>query len=141
MLSLGVVDDEYVGERSTWTKTAIRLLELKLIKKQDAEAIVFLDCFGTCIANTDRHFGNLSMFWEFGKSKFSLAPVYDMLPMAYAPAQGNIVEREYRSPVVQFEQLHVWESAKKLGIEFWHNLSNDDRVSNKFKEISRTNLT
>jgi hypothetical protein len=139
LLSLGAVNDEYVGARNSWTKTALRLRELKIISREDAEQIIFLDCFGAAIANSDRHFGNLSLFWSFGKEKMSLAPVYDMLPMAYAPVQGNIVEREFKIPLVQFEQLSCWDGAKKLATEFWKKLSTDKRVSEGFRKMAKAN--
>lgn len=39
--------------------------------------------FGRLIANTDMHDGNLAF-----KPGLKLAPVYDMLPMGYAPVRG-----------------------------------------------------
>jgi len=139
VLTLGAIDDEFIGSRESWTKTALRLREQKRINKQDASTMIFLDCFGSLIANSDRHFGNLSLYWELDAKNFSLAPVYDMLPMAYAPAQGNVVKRDFKKPVSQFEQIEVWESARVLAIEFWRRLSLDDRVSSNFRAIAKAN--
>lgn len=36
------------------------------------------------IANTDRHFGNVTLFDRY-EGPFELAPAYDLLPMLFAP--------------------------------------------------------
>lgn len=139
MLSLGAINDEYVGSRQSWTVAALRLQEIKKIKRKDAEAIVLLDCFGSLIANSDRHFGNLSLFWEFGAKDFGLAPIYDMLPMAYAPIQGSVVPRDYKMPITQFEHIECWALAKKLAATFWQRVADDKRVSGEFQRIASSN--
>ena len=139
ILSLGAVDDELVGSRKDWTTTAIRLQEQKVLKANDVETIIFLDCFGALIANTDRHFGNLSLYWELGATSHTLAPVYDMLPMSYAPTQGNIVKREFKAPAPRFEQINIWKKALPLAVNYWNLLAADRRVSAEFSEIAANN--
>jgi hypothetical protein len=49
------------------------------------------------IANTDRHFGNLA-FYDNYNGRFELAPVYDMLPMLFAPEHDQTVARIFQPP-------------------------------------------
>jgi hypothetical protein len=139
-LSLGALDDEYVGARQNWSSSALRLHALKLIATQDLERILFLDAFGALIANTDRHFGNLGLYWELGSTKFSLAPVYDMLPMLYSPLQGNVVSRTFTAPVPTFEQMDVWPDARSAALEYWKTLAEDKQISIEFRQTARTHL-
>ncbi len=140
ILSLGSIDDEFVGQRNSWTQTGKKLFDQKQISKRDFESITHLDCFGALIANTDRHFGNLSLYWDFGQKNFSLAPIYDMLPMLYAPIQGNLVTRDFKVPIAEIEQIPHWQAAKKLALEFWSRLSQDKTISSEFQKIAKANL-
>lgn len=140
VLSLGAIDDEYVGGRANWTLTALQLMNKKLIDEADADAIVFLDSFGAQIANSDRHFGNLSLYWELDEERFQLAPIYDMLPMFYAPVQGNVVEKEFRKPIAQVEQIPVWIQAQSLAYGFWNEVKSDRRISDPFRKIAQTHV-
>jgi serine/threonine protein kinase HipA of HipAB toxin-antitoxin module len=139
VLSLGAVDDEFVGSRENWTSSAESLRRQKRLSPRDALTITFLDSFGAWIANTDRHFGNLSLFWEFQKTPFQLAPVYDMLPMLYAPTQGHLVERSFKAPVAQYQHLDVWTEARQLAVKFWNLVSKDGRISENFRKIAQEN--
>jgi len=141
IISLGAVDDEYVGARANWTSTAIELKQKKMISEKSKNEIIFLNCFGHMIANSDMHFGNLSLYWEPGQKKLQVAPVYDMLPMFYAPVQGNIVDKTFAPPPQSFEQMEVWNSAKALATEFWQRLTKDDRISSEFKKIAQENAS
>jgi hypothetical protein len=68
-----------------------------LISQDEARLTRLLDTFGALIANTDRHLGNLSLFAD--NVAHSLAPAYDMLPMAYRPTdQGEVRAVEFRPP-------------------------------------------
>ena len=53
--------------------------------------------FGSLVANTDRHFGNLAFFDQYD-GRFSLAPIYDMLPMLYAPEHDQLAARNFAGP-------------------------------------------
>ncbi len=64
----------------------------QLLSASDTDQIRLLDAFGSLIANADRHFGNVTLFDEYD-GPFTLAPVYDMLPMLFAPQNEQIVPR------------------------------------------------
>jgi serine/threonine protein kinase HipA of HipAB toxin-antitoxin module len=87
-----------------------RLAAESLLSLQDAERIRFLDAFGALIANTDRHFGNLTLFDDY-QGKFELAPVYDMLPMLFAPQDGQLVARPFELIPAKAAWLAVWAGA------------------------------
>ncbi|MBC8019203.1 MAG: HipA domain-containing protein, partial [Verrucomicrobia bacterium] len=77
MNSLGVVDDEFFGRRDNWIAMADRLTSARMLSTDDAAAIRWFSAFGTLIANTDQHFGNISLIPEnTPQPKFRLAPAY-----------------------------------------------------------------
>ena len=83
--------------------------------------INLLEWFGRCIANIDMHFGNLSFFWSKVEDTVSLnlAPIYDMLPMLYAPEKSEIVERMFRLPrAAEVDTALVLAGLSKLLIYF-----------------------
>ncbi len=83
--SLGSLDDEFTGDRSApWPVAVERLVRLRLVEPAALPAVQRLYAFGVLIANTDMHMGNLSFFSAPGQP-CTLAPAYDMLPMALAP--------------------------------------------------------
>jgi hypothetical protein len=79
-----------------------RLCDDASLSSADAECVALLDAFGALIANTDRHRRNVSLF-DRREGRFELAPVHDMLPMLYAPVDGDVIEREFHPPRVRAE--------------------------------------
>ena len=61
MVSLQVYDAEYVGEMDNWAATAHRMAARKLLNTEDAQTLRLLKAYGVLIANTDRHYGNISL--------------------------------------------------------------------------------
>lgn len=133
VVSLGVADDEFVGERRSWAKSAARLRALGLMGG-DAD-IGTIESFGKLIANTDMHFGNFSLYWRDGDKglQFSPAPVYDMLPMMYAPEKGEIVSRTFTLPDIDDAR------AKQMAGEFWLKVSKNALVTPQFASIAELN--
>lgn len=137
--SLLSVSLEHHGEIDSWTAAAARLRADALLSIEDAERLVLLDTFGALIANNDRHFGNVTLFDRY-EGPFTLAPVYDMLPMLFAPQDGQLVEREFSPPSPTAESLRVWSQARSLAETYWARLSNDVRLSKGFRERSERAL-
>lgn len=133
LLSLGAIDDEYFGHRDTWTKAAQRLLAERFIDAEDAKRIRWLDTFGQLSGNTDQHFGNLSFFVE-GPWRFRLAPVYDMLPMIFAPEGAIIVERRFQPEPPTADNLDVWPHAARCAVAYWRTLVDSEELSREFRE-------
>ncbi len=135
LLSLGAIDDEYFGHRDTWTKAAQRMLAARYLTPEDARSMRWLDSFGQLIGNSDRHFGNLSFFVE-GESRFRLAPVYDMLPMLFAPVGTDIVERRFEPAPPTADNLDVWPQAARCAVTYWSRLGASDELSGEFRQLA-----
>ncbi len=93
--------------------------------------------FGGLIANTDQHFGNLGMLNRYD-GPFGLAPVYDMLPMQFAPQNDAILARPFVPADPTAETMAVYRRARELAEEYWRLISNDARVSQDFRRIALT---
>jgi hypothetical protein len=133
--SLLAVDGDRYGQLDTWTQCADRLAEDALLSQKDAERIRFLDAFGALIANTDRHFGNITLFDRY-QDPFELAPVYDMLPMLFAPRDEQPTPRRFEPPVPRAAWLSVWDGAGTLAQSYWDRLAHDSAVSTEFRKLS-----
>ncbi len=117
-----------------WPTSAASLHQNGWLTQTDADNLTTIWEFGRLIANTDMHDGNVSLIFT-PERPVRLAPVYDMLPMAYRPGiTGHI-------PDLQPSQLAIAENAnpslqKTMATEFWETLANADRVSDPFRRIA-----
>ncbi len=139
--SLGAVDDEYYGLRDNWTSAANRMFSDKRLSREDCSRLIWLDSFGELIANTDRHFGNISLIpTDDAREKFALAPAYDMLPMYYRPRDSGVVCDTYTpSPLVRVVQGPN-NNTLDAAIAFWEKTSEHPMISNEFRQICKANL-
>jgi hypothetical protein len=133
--SLLPIDLERYGNIDSWAAAARRLENEDLLSASDAETVVLLDAFGALIANTDRHFGNITLFDQY-EGPFALAPIYDMLPMNFAPQSEQIVERSFELPGPTAATLSVWPRAHELAQLYWSRVSGDARISHEFQGIA-----
>ncbi len=140
MVSLEVYDSEYIGKADNWAATANRLAECRLLTPFDAAQLRFLEAFGLLIANTDRHYGNISLLLK--DDDWYLSPTYDMLPMLYAPINGELVERQFsdRPLYPTAATLAEWPAAKELAAVFWRAAAAHELISDDFKAIAAQNL-
>jgi hypothetical protein len=139
VVSLGALDDAFVGQRRTWSATAESLARLGWISQQDAARAAWLEGFGRLVANTDMHFGNLSVLHE-GERPLALSPAYDMLPMAYAPrATGEMTDAPLEPPALPPQAYAQATGIARAAKEFWRSASLDERVSPAGREIARRN--
>lgn len=134
LLSLAVLDAALVGSASTdWTVVARRLSEAHLLEPQAVARIDRLWWFGRLIANTDMHAGNLSFT---PGPRLALAPVYDMLPMRYAPLPGGEVPpREVDVPLPLPHQRSAWKEACTAALRFWQHAAADTRLDEAMRAI------
>ncbi len=139
MVSLLVYDAQYVGQMDHWAATAQRMAARGLMTEGDALHLRLLDAFGALIGNTDRHYGNISLLLDQGR--WRLSPTYDMLPMLYAPVNGELVERDFAARALHptADTLAVWAHAVQLASEFWALVARDPRVSKAFRNIAQIN--
>lgn len=138
---LGVIDDEYFGSRDTWSAMARRLEEAAMMSPEDSYSLEWLDLFGALIGNTDRHFGNISVVpLDAGRSRFCLAPAYDMLPMCYRPRSGEEPPVSLLSPpAITTAKVDLADSAMHSAMIFWQRAADDERISAPFRRICNSN--
>ena len=136
--TLDALNPGFLGEGSTdWTRLAARLHEMGLVGVETVHAIEYLWWYGHLVGNTDMHLGNLS--FRIAPTLYA-APVYDMLPMLYAPLPGGEVPpREFRPPLPLPQQRAIWQDASRAAVEFWRVASIDVRVSAPFREMCTAN--
>ena len=141
MVSLQVYNAEYVGEIDNWAATANRMAARHLLTPADARTLRLLEAYGQLIANTDRHYGNISLVLQ--DDDWALSPTYDMLPMLYAPVGGELVPRDFASRPLQptAATLGEWADARGLALAFWRAAAADARVSAQFRGIAAENAS
>ncbi|MBM3980295.1 MAG: hypothetical protein FJ304_08420 [Planctomycetes bacterium] len=111
---INFAEEPYFDAGFTWSGTARGILAEPLLHMDAAHAdrMVWLDTFGDLIGNTDRHLGNFSFFAEEGRElALTPTPVYDMLPMVFAPAGAVVVERPFAPQGPNAANLHLWPEA------------------------------
>ena len=140
MVSLLVYDAQYIGEMDNWAATAQRMGARGLLTPQDTADLCLLEAYGILIANTDRHYGNISLLLD--NDDWRLSPTYDMLPMLYAQVNGELVERDFNTRDLRpsAATLAAWPRALELALAFWHSAAGDERISPGFQAIARQNL-
>ena len=123
------------GVGQPWPVTASHLLGKGLLTTSQADQLTSIWQFGKLIANTDMHDGNASLIFSPTKP-VSLAPIYDMLPMAYRPdGYGGV-------PGVSVDQLAVGSAVppskeRDLARGFWTRVAESPLVSAGFRAIAR----
>ncbi len=132
--SLLAIDTAQYGALDDWIASATRLRRDNRIDAQTLEHVTLAATFGALIANTDRHFGNLSFYDDY-TGRFRLAPIYDMLPMLFAPEHDQIVVRKFSPPGPTSATLKVWPRARELAEGYFRNLTQDPRTSDGFKSL------
>ena len=125
-----------------WAAAGQKLLAQGLIAAADAERLAALWHFGQLIANTDMHDANLAFepATVDGRPGLQLAPVYDMLPMLYAPSRGvELAERRHapRRPLPAEEP--AWHAAAPAALAFWQAAADDARISKPFRRSCAAN--
>lgn len=138
LVSLRVLDAEFVGSGRSWVEISGGLLKRKIIGKEAHDRIRWREMFGHLIGNADMHPANTSFYFHF-PDVADPAPVYDMLPMLYAPQNDQIIERDFSPPLPKPGDADIWRSAWAAGCDFWAKVGRDDRVSSGFREIARAN--
>jgi hypothetical protein len=126
-----------------WTEGAAKLRERGLIEPPVVEDIAGLWHFGRLIANSDMHDGNLSFRpHRIGsRAGFALAPVYDMLPMQYAPVRGVELPRvNFQPPLPLPAERGVWARAANAAVHFWDRAAHETDISDDFRRICAENL-
>jgi hypothetical protein len=138
VLSLLALDAEFLGSMKTWSQSARGLAERGVIDVPTRDRIEWLEVFGGLIANSDMHPGNLSVFTQ-GTRVIELAPMYDMLPMRYAPRDGHGLEAEFTPPVPRPSDSAHFRSARRAAAESWQRIARHEAVSPEFQRVAGEN--
>lgn len=118
-----------------WPRTARMLFEAGWLSPEDVSRIERIWWFGRLIGNSDMHEGNLAF-----RPGLALAPVYDMLPMMYAPMRGGeLPGRAYVPELPLPGEADAWGRAARAASHYWQLCSEDGRVSPDFRRTCAEN--
>lgn len=137
MVSLSAYDSQYVGQMDNWAASAERMSRRNLMRPEDADRLRLQEAYGRLIANSDRHYGNVSLVIDAG-GDWALSPAYDQLPMHYAPVANELVDRPF-DPAAVKPDTHtagVWAAAQKMAYGFWCAAAADERISPEFRTVA-----
>ena len=130
------------GPRRNWAETCDALALQHRLPRADATTARVLLEYGRMIGNTDMHFGNLSVYApDPSAGRFSLAPVYDMLPMRYRPNmhRGDIDYTPIELTRATPGHASAWSQARQLAVDFWRRLARLRMVSVQMRDIATRN--
>jgi hypothetical protein len=135
VLSLAALHD---NAADSWRAAALALVARGTLADEDGRRLRWLDAFGALIGNTDRHQHNLAFFTGHGQPR--LAPIFDQLPMLYAPsADGQVPARTFTVPLMAADSLDVWSDARDAARAFWSRAANDTRVAAELRAAASAN--
>ncbi|HEY6927512.1 MAG TPA: type II toxin-antitoxin system HipA family toxin YjjJ [Steroidobacteraceae bacterium] len=139
VVSLAAVIDHHIGRRDNWIAAAANLKTIGVITATTAESIRRAATFGQLIGNTDMHFGNLSFLFSF-TGALSLAPIYDMLPMTYAPVGSEeLPARKFEPALPSAGNLEIWPEVAERAAAYWQEIADHDLVSADFAALAVRN--
>ena len=138
MCSLASLNSALLGKTgTTWPALASALHQKNWLAADAIASTRLIWWFGRLIANTDMHEGNLSFL-----PGLTLAPVYDMLPMRYAPMRGGEVPPQTYAVSLPLPTEKIeWHLAAQAALIYWDQCATDSRVSPSFKIICRENTS
>ncbi|MEQ1505894.1 MAG: HipA domain-containing protein [Myxococcota bacterium] len=132
LVSLASLDPSGVArELRSWSIGAAALARDGRLDPADVARVAWLEAFGHAIANTDMHPGNLS-FRLRGTTLRGLAPVYDVLPMFYAPRHGELPTGLHRPAWPAERAASALAAARTL----WERVAADPTVSDPFRRVA-----
>jgi hypothetical protein len=139
LCSLDTLEASILPKSSTdWGKAGQLLLAQGWLDQDAAYRLQVIWDFGKLIGNNDMHKGNLSFV---PGPTLSVAPVYDMLPMAYAPLAGGEIPRVTFTPSLPGPRgRDAWQLAAQAALAFWQSASEDRRISKPFARLCQQNL-
>lgn len=123
--------------REDWGVIAAALRAQGWITADTERQIRLVWAYGRLIGNTDMHKGNLSFVPGL---PMAMAPVYDMLPMMYAPLGGGELPRVAYAPGLPApREREVWLEAAAAALAFWESAAQDARISAEFRVVCASN--
>lgn len=137
LISLRTMDAEFIGEAlSGWPVLVERLVAEGQVTPESQQIATLAWCFGVLIANTDMHLGNLS-FLDQGRMPLKLAPIYDMLPMAFAPNRSGHMPDQHRIQLSLNIGGQYWRQMLPWALNFWQQLAEQAADDAEFQAIAQ----
>lgn len=145
VVSVGAAHAGFVKGRYThWAASADALARQGRLLADEARQLRMQLQFGHLIGNTDMHSGNASLFVQGStladivQGRFTLAPVYDMLPMRYKPDPmlGSV---DYAPFDVDFALAE--HTSRCAARDFWQSLASHALVSPALQAVAATMAT
>ena len=139
VVPLHAVHDAFVpGPRQHWAATCAALAQQRRLPSEAAVQARALMHFGRLIGNTDMHFGNLSLrvAWpDLVRGRFTLAPLYDMLPMRWRPDvhSGELGPLPFTPDLADLQS-----AARPVALVFWQRCARSSAISSEFKALAVT---
>jgi hypothetical protein len=132
--SLTALDAEFAGVGiGSWPDIARILADDRQINPEAADGANILWAFGMLIGNSDMHNGNLSFIAEHGRP-YSIAPAYDMTPMAFAPRTGGgLPDTLSEANIHGSVPNETWRCAEVLSRTFLARVMNASGFSRRFE--------
>ncbi|MBA3059784.1 MAG: type II toxin-antitoxin system HipA family toxin YjjJ [Gammaproteobacteria bacterium] len=120
-----------------WVELAQAMVAGGWLNADGVRQMRLISFFGLLIQNTDMHLGNMSFI---PGAPMQLAPVYDMLPMAYAPlGGGELPSRAFAPRLPMPNDRDIWLQAGVAALAFWRLAAQDGRISDDFQAICQNN--
>ena len=130
--SLSGIDAAFIGEGGgSWSNAMGKAKGY--FSAKDIDIVERIYNFGLAIGNTDMHFGNISFFVK-RNLPFELAPIYDMLPMYYAPKSDGTLQNEALASIPPTRE------SRAIAKEFWQMVITNASISDSFKLITQKNI-
>lgn len=124
----------------SWSHSCQELARQGWLSQADADKAAIYQHFGRLIGNSDMHLGNLSLFLT-PELPLRLCPIYDMLPMRYAPQRsGDLPTKPIEVRPPRPEERPHWHPAAQAAKRFWNRLVEDAPISSEIRETAQSNL-
>ncbi len=130
VVPLHAVHEAFVpGYFGNWASSCDVLVKQKRLPAQAGAQVRALMQFGRLIGNSDMHFGNLSLAVQredIARGRFTLAPLYDMLPMRWRPNPGS-GELDWYS--FEPQPIDLQSAARPVALQFWQRVKDHPPLS------------
>ena len=138
LCSLDTIEAAILRKTSTdWGHASDLMLAQGWVDSQVPALLRSIWAFGKLIGNADMHKGNLSFV---PGPTLQVAPVYDMLPMMYAPLAGGELPTGAFGPSLPVpKERDAWLLVYPAARSFWHSAALDQRISKAFRDVSVRN--
>ena len=138
---LWAAHEAFVPEpRQHWGASCEALVAQRRLPPEASAQVHALRHFGHLIGNTDMHFGNLSLWVspdDVAAGRFTLAPLYDMLPMRWRPdaSTGALDWLPFTAQTIALQS-----PARVLAATFWRRAAALCALSAAFRGLAQEML-